>query len=87
MFGRGTSAAEMSEVPDQLPDGEPATMATLPELVDTTAEPLQDDPCSALPLPRWLFSLIGHVLAALLGLSLGYLILAWRRPLTFPMPW
>jgi len=79
----------MSEVSEQLPEGEPAT---LPKLVDTTGAVSSGRPSKAnspadLPLPRWLFNLIGHVLAALLGLALGYLILAWLRPLTFPLPW
>ena len=82
----------MSEVPEQLSEGEPATSASLLKLVDTSGavsagEPSNGDSPSALPLPRWLFNLIGHVLAALLGLALGYLILAWLRPLTFPLPW
>ncbi|MBU4272197.1 MAG: Hsp70 family protein [Planctomycetes bacterium] len=41
----------------------------------------------ALPqFPRWV-GLIGHVIAALLGLALGYLILCRLRPETFPFPW
>jgi hypothetical protein len=92
MFGKQPSAASMSGVTDQLPDGEPATPAPMPELIDTSradsvGEPSKDDPSSALPVPRWLFNLVGHVLAALLGLVLGYLILARLRPLTFPLPW
>ena len=30
-----------------------------------------------LPLPRWLFNLMGHLLAAVIGLGLGYLVLKW----------
>ncbi len=37
-------------------------------------------------LPRWV-GLVGHVIAALLGLALGYLILSALRPKTFPFPW
>lgn len=39
-----------------------------------------------LPIPRWLFSMIGHVMAALLGLALGYLVLHRLRPGKFPLP-
>ncbi|NLF07976.1 MAG: Hsp70 family protein, partial [Pirellulaceae bacterium] len=37
-------------------------------------------------LPRWV-GMVGHVIAAALGLTLGYLILCWLRPETFPFPW
>ncbi len=30
-----------------------------------------------LPVPPWLFNLTGHVVAAILGLALGYLVLRW----------
>lgn len=30
-----------------------------------------------LPMPRWLFNLTGHVLAAAIGLGMGYLVLKW----------
>ncbi len=30
-----------------------------------------------LPVPRWLFNLTGHVLAAIIGLGMGYLVLKW----------
>jgi len=50
-------------------------------------KPPDAPPTSALSLPRWLFNLIGHVLAALLGLGLGYLFLSWWRPESFPWPW
>jgi hypothetical protein len=32
-------------------------------------------------------NVVGHVLAALIGLGLGYLVLWWLRPETFPLPW
>ena len=32
-------------------------------------------------------NVVGHVLAALVGLGLGYLVLSWLRPDTFPLPW
>jgi pyruvate/2-oxoglutarate dehydrogenase complex dihydrolipoamide acyltransferase (E2) component len=69
-------------------------------LITTTAdEPIADEPPSAaskkqdgspaveLPIPRWLFSLIGHVIAASVGLGLGYGILHWLQPKNFPWPW
>jgi hypothetical protein len=82
----------INEVSERLPEGEPARPAPLQNLPDTSdpifSEKRRDsDALPELPLPRWLFSLIGHVLAALLGLVLGYLILALLRPLTFPLPW
>jgi hypothetical protein len=80
------------EVSDDLREQEPGTPASLPKLPDladeiSTEERSGSDPSSELPLPRWLFNLIGHVLAAVLGLILGYVILARFRPLTFPLPW
>ncbi len=44
-------------------------------------------PAPTPPIPRWLFNLIGHVIAGMLGLGLGYLILHQLRPETFPLPW
>jgi hypothetical protein len=82
----------ISEVSEQLHEDESATPTSLPKSIDTScpvgAEEDSDfESLPELPLPRWLFNLIGHILAALLGLVLGYLILAWLRPLTFPLPW
>jgi hypothetical protein len=82
----------MSETSERLHEAEPAVPATLPKSVDTPESASEDkrtdcDSLPELPVPRWLLNLIGHVLAALLGLILGYLILAWLRPLTFPLPW
>jgi molecular chaperone DnaK len=36
---------------------------------------------------RLMFTVIGHVIAALTGLGLGYLVLFWLRPDKFPIPW
>jgi molecular chaperone DnaK len=44
-------------------------------------------PKSPLPVPRWVFNLIGHVLAAILGLGLGYLFLTWWKPESFHWFW
>lgn len=38
-------------------------------------------------LPHWAFNLFGHISAAVIGLGLGYLVLAWLRPDVFPWPW
>jgi hypothetical protein len=83
------SVMPINEIPERLPEGEPAA---LPKSVDTprpgSADKRSDsDLQPELPVPRWLLNLVGHVLAASLGLILGYLILAWLRPLTFPLPW
>ena len=80
------------EVSEQLPEGEPATPtlpAELTDRADTTSsrERSNSDSPPEMPLPRWLIILVGDILAALLGLVLGYLILALLRPLTFPLPW
>ena len=53
---------------------------------EATAEPNALSPDES-KSSRLLFSLIGHVLAALIGLGLGYLILNWMRPEKFPLPW
>jgi len=45
-----------------------------------------DQNTNSLPLPEWVFRLTGHVIAGLLGLTLGYAILSWLRPETFPFP-
>ena len=44
-------------------------------------------PDDVLPIPHWLFSLIGHVVAAAVGLGLGYFVLYKLRPESFPLPW
>jgi hypothetical protein len=38
------------------------------------------------PIPGWLLSVLGHMLAGVLGLILGWLILNWLRPDSLP-PW
>jgi hypothetical protein len=79
----------MSEASEHEPEGEPAAPEVLPKVVDATSEekPPTADSSADLPLPRWMFNLIGHMVAGILGLVLGYLILSWLRPLTFPLPW
>ncbi|NQU25205.1 MAG: Hsp70 family protein [Candidatus Nealsonbacteria bacterium] len=39
------------------------------------------------PARRAAVMLIGYVTSALVGLGMGYLVLAWLRPNTFPLPW
>ena len=82
----------MNEVSEPRHEGEATPSESLSTVLDTTDvasadEPLSDNSHPDLPIPRWLFSLIGHVLAAMLGLVLGYLILSLLRPLTFPVWW
>ena len=77
---------------EELRKHEPQTPASPPKLLDTADEVSAEKRSGSnstveSPLPRWLISLIGHVLAALLGLILGYLILARLRPQIFPLPW
>lgn len=38
-------------------------------------------------IPHWLVIVIGYLLSAIVGLSLGYLVLMWLRPESFPRPW
>ncbi len=90
--GAQRSVMSMNEVSEQLHENEAGPPVVSPKLLDTAdagsrEERSASDSPPELPLPRWLFNLIGHILAALLGLVLGYLILALLRPLTFPLPW
>ena len=55
--------------------------------IPPASSPLKPAEQFPLPGPRWLFSLAGHVIAALVGLSLGYLLLHWLRPESFSLPW
>jgi molecular chaperone DnaK len=82
------SPAPTAGVAEALPknDFELPALESVP-FVAKDKEPLGATPKSALPIPRWLFNLIGHVLAALLGLAIGYLVLSWLKPESFPLPW
>jgi hypothetical protein len=96
---RGAIAPVSASQPDFVAV-EPAASRSLPE-DDDASEP-SPEPAGAVSagnkasdadakptssVPRWLFSLVGHVLAAVLGLAIGYLVLSWLRPETFPLPW
>ncbi|MFI5382090.1 MAG: Hsp70 family protein [Tepidisphaerales bacterium] len=48
---------------------------------------LSTQPADDGPVPPWLLRIIGHVVAALVGLSVGYFILHWWRPMDYPLPW
>jgi hypothetical protein len=37
--------------------------------------------------PHWVFNVIGHGISSLVGLGLGYWLLHWFRPASFPWPW
>jgi len=76
--GGATSAAAATATPDAFAAATAATAtteATVPETV-----PRRE-------VPRWLIIVVGYLLSAIVGLSLGYLVLMWLRPESFPPPW
>ena len=86
----GTVPAPTASVAQPSPKSDSRTPISTPASVDVAVahdKPPDPPPTSALPLPRWLFNLVGHVVAALLGLGLGYLFLSWWKPESFPWPW
>jgi hypothetical protein len=64
---------------------EPTSDSSLPEQEPAPADntPPETAPYQ-LPIPHWVFSMIGHILAALIGLGLGYLILKQYWPEKLP---
>jgi hypothetical protein len=44
-------------------------------------------PADSPPARHLAAKVAGNVIAALLGLAIGYLLLCWFRPDMFPMPW
>jgi hypothetical protein len=46
-----------------------------------------DHPKRRLPFSHWTITITGHLIAASLGLGLGYLVLHWLYPNKFPLPW
>jgi hypothetical protein len=83
------SVMSINKVSEESPEAEPTVSPKLDNTADMVSADERPQPAvePELPIPRWVVNLIGHVLAALLGLILGYLILAWRYPLRFPLPW
>jgi hypothetical protein len=79
-------SAEEPRQGDSLPGHEGSDIKTVAR-VNRSAVDKPVDSSSTLPIPRWAFNLIGHVLAALLGLAIGYWILSQLKPQTFPLPW
>ncbi len=71
------------KLPEPEPEPAPEEVQDEPFVVDQTH---RRKPAARPTLPRWV-GLLGHVIAALLGLALGYVILSWLRPETFPFPW
>jgi hypothetical protein len=69
------------------PDAGAAPLPTADAAGASDHDPSAAESPATLPIPRWAFNLIGHVLAALLGLAIGYLILSQLKPETFPLPW
>lgn len=70
----------------------PAAAENEPNAAETAAQPNAGEKKQTaeapyeLPLPPWVFSLIGHVISAAVGLGLGYWLLCWLKPNTFQMP-
>lgn len=76
-----------SRLVESTPVESPTKMNNGVSVVASTGKSSNGQTPSALPIPRWLFNLIGHVFFALLGLALGYLVLSWLHPKAFPLPW
>jgi hypothetical protein len=67
---------------------DPPSDSSLPEQEPTSTDATPPEtPPYQLPIPHWLFSMTGHIIAAAIGLGLGYLLLHWLRPGKFPLPW
>ena len=79
------TAADVSPSGSPSPGAASATDSAGTASSASTADKSSSDPSAhAPPIPRWLFKVLGHVLAAALGLLLGYLILRWFRPDALP---
>ena len=68
----------------------PQPVETQQVAVDGVAVLMVVDPArpdSQSPARRAVVIVIGYVTSALVGLGLGYLVLSWLRPNTFPWPW
>lgn len=93
----GGPSAESTDEPSQPGGWTPFVAGPRPQEPEPEMPEEEDDPWNteishyvgSVPmqsLPHWV-GMIGHVVAAVLGLTLGYLILCWLRPETFPFPW
>jgi molecular chaperone DnaK len=82
----GPTASKASD--DDVPQDDLASSASLPD----NAAVSSDNPANTvwgytIPIPRLLFNTIGHVLAAMLGLGLGYWLLTRWKPESFSWLW
>ena len=70
------ATAVAGAAPPPLPEA-----AAVPPGVETFQQNIHGTPAGGrrrrLPMPPWLFNLTGHVVAAIAGLTLGYLVLKW----------
>jgi molecular chaperone DnaK len=83
------TASEATAAVNHMPSESEVTAASEPDL-GTANSSMGDEEgpaTSGFSIPRWLFSMVGHVLAAATGLGLGYAVLHWLRPEKFPLPW
>jgi hypothetical protein len=79
---------EAADVPDET---ELQTIAARPEGEATAVDDgKKTDEPAVPPVPHWVqmtIRITGHVVAALTGLALGYLIIHYLWPVKFPLPW
>jgi hypothetical protein len=69
------------------PGYQPAAAGQPPPAPGQVAEVVQVPTAGLRRPPRWLISLIGHIVASAVGLGMGYLVLNRLRPESFPLPW
>ena len=74
---QSSAALAASFHPSAFQEGEETVVRPKPSSVSATGPAVR----------RWMFRVTGHVLAALLGLALGFLVLHWLRPDAVPLPW
>lgn len=81
------SGAGVATVGPALP---PAEIGARGATSDPTADAMSAGGPESVPrreIPHWLVIVIGYALSAIVGLALGYLVLMWLRPESFPPPW
>jgi len=90
----GAQAASARAAPASPPPAPLATSSPAPPIPDGTAAPATPATGRARAtaarkrrISPGTINVVGHVLAALIGLGLGYLVLSWLRPEMFPLPW